>query len=258
LKKSLTIAGSDCSGGAGIQADLKTMAAHGVYGMSVITSLTAQNTMGVRSILDVESSFVGLQLEAIFEDIYPDSIKIGMLSNRSIVEIVVKKLRKYKARNVVLDPVLVSTSGSALLSGSAIELLKDELIPTVDLVTPNIPEAEKLSGVKIRFAEDMIKAAREISKEMRGQVLIKGGHLEDSADDLLYSESGGIQWLKSERIDNPNTHGTGCTLSSAIASNLALGYSIEESVQMGKAYINRSLSAKLDIGYGRGPLNHYV
>lgn len=258
MKKTLTIAGSDSSGGAGIQADLKTMSAHGVFGMSVITSLTAQNTTGVKSILDVDADFVGQQLDAVFEDIYPDSVKIGMLSNRDIAKVVLRKLNKYKAKNIVLDPVMISTSGSSLLSQSAVDLIKRELMDLIDVVTPNIPEAESLSGIEIKCGEDMIRAAKLIAKYTEGYILIKGGHLEDRADDMLYTPNGKSIWFKSERVDNLNTHGTGCTLSSAIASNLALGYGVEESVSRGKEYINRALKARLDLGRGVGPLNHYV
>lgn len=255
MKKVLTIAGSDCSGGAGIQADLKTMTAHKVYGMSVITALTAQNTTGVYGVLDAGADFVGQQLDCVFKDIYPDSIKIGMVSNIETIEMIAEKLKLYKASNIVIDPVMVSTSGCALMSPDAMGTLIEKLLPLGDVITPNIPEAEKLCGFEIKSGEDMIKAAEKIGKYLDGSVLIKGGHLTETADDLLWHQ-GEFRWYKSERVDNPNTHGTGCTLSSAIASNLALGYSVEASVANAKAYITGALKANLNLGSGSGPLNH--
>ena len=255
MKKVLTIAGSDCSGGAGIQADLKTMTAHKVYGMSVITALTAQNTTGVYGVLDAGADFVGQQLDCVFKDIYPDSIKIGMVSNIETIEMIAEKLKLYKASNIVIDPVMVSTSGCALMSPDAMGTLIEKLLPLGDVITPNIPEAEKLCGFEIKSGEDMIKAAEKIGKHLDGSVLIKGGHLTETADDLLWHQ-GEFRWYKSVRVDNPNTHGTGCTLSSAIASNLALGYSVEASVANAKAYITGALKANLNLGSGSGPLNH--
>ena len=255
MKKVLTIAGSDCSGGAGIQADLKTMTAHKVYGMSVITALTAQNTTGVYGVLDAGADFVGQQLDCVFKDIYPDSIKIGMVSNIETIEMIAEKLKLYKASNIVIDPVMVSTSGCALMSPDAMGTLIEKLLPLGDVITPNIPEAEKLCGFEIKSGEDMIKAAEKIGKHLDGSVLIKGGHLTETADDLLWHQ-GEFRWYKSERVDNPNTHGTGCTLSSAIASNLALVYSVEASVANAKAYITGALKANLNLGSGSGPLNH--
>lgn len=255
MKKVLTIAGSDCSGGAGIQADLKTMTAHKVYGMSVITALTAQNTTGVYGVLDAGADFVGQQLDCVFKDIYPDAIKIGMVSNIETIEMIAEKLKLYKASNIVIDPVMVSTSGCALMSPDAMGTLIEKLLPLGDVITPNIPEAEKLCGFEIKSGEDMIKAAEKIGKHLDGSVLIKGGHLTETADDLLWHQ-GELRWYKSERVDNPNTHGTGCTLSSAIASNMALGYSVEESVANAKAYITGALKANLNLGSGSGPLNH--
>lgn len=255
MKKVLTIAGSDCSGGAGIQADLKTMTAHKVYGMSVITALTAQNTTGVYGVLDAGADFVGQQLDCVFKDIYPDAIKIGMVSNIETIEMIAEKLKLYKASNIVIDPVMVSTSGCALMSPDAMGTLIEKLLPLGDVITPNIPEAEKLCGFEIKSGEDMIKAAEKIGKHLDGSVLIKGGHLTETADDLLWHQ-GELRWYKSERVDNPNTHGTGCTLSSAIASNMALGYSVEASVANAKAYITGALKANLNLGSGSGPLNH--
>lgn len=255
MKKVLTIAGSDCSGGAGIQADLKTIMAHKLYGMSAITALTAQNTTGVTAIFDASPDFVAAQLDAIFTDIYPDAVKIGMVSNASIVEIIAKKLKEYKAVNIVVDPVMVSTSGSHLLNEDAITNLTTLLLPLADLITPNLQEAEVLVKHKIRTEADMETAAVELSALTKASILIKGGHLNNAANDLLYTDARAI-WFKGERIDNDNTHGTGCTLSSAIASNLALGYSMEDSVKYAKDYITGALKANLNLGSGSGPLNH--
>ncbi len=255
MKKVLTIAGSDCSGGAGIQADIKTITAHKMYAMSVITALTAQNTTGVYDVLEATPEFVGNQLDCIFEDIKPDAVKIGMVSNTDIIYVIAKKLREYKAENIVVDPVMVSTSGGKLLKDNAVDALINHLFPLAVLITPNIPEAENLAWFSIKCRDDMQKAAEKISNLTQGAVLIKGGHLEDSADDLLFT-AGKTFWLKSPKIDNPNTHGTGCTLSSAIACNLALGLTISESVENAKEYITGAIKAGLDIGKGRGPLNH--
>lgn len=255
MRKVLTIAGSDCSGGAGIQADLKTMCAHKVYGMSVITALTAQNTTGVYGVLDAGAKFVGQQLDCVFKDIYPDAVKIGMVSNIETIEMIAQKLTEYKVQNIVIDPVMVSTSGCALMSPDACGALIEKLLPLGDIITPNIPEAEKLAGFEIQTADDMICAAEKIGAHLNGSVLIKGGHLTDTADDLLWHR-GEVRWYRSERVDNPNTHGTGCTLSSAIASNLALGFDVAESVANAKAYITGALKDGLDLGSGSGPLNH--
>lgn len=255
MKKVLTIAGSDCSGGAGIQADLKTMAAHGVYGMSAITALTAQNTTGVYGILEADGDFVANQLDCVFTDIFPDAVKIGMVSNSDIIRVIVDKLKQYNAKNIVVDTVMVSTSGSKLLSDEAIDTVKNVLIPAADLITPNIPEAEVLSGIKIKNGDDMIKAAEIISRFYDGAILVKGGHLVNTANDLLFTNGKGV-WFESERVDNDNTHGTGCTLSSAIACNLAMGFSFEKSVENAKEYIKGALKANLNLGKGSGPLNH--
>ena len=256
MKKVLTIAGSDCSGGAGIQADLKTFAAHGVYGMSVITALTAQNTTGVFAISEVDPEFVGKQMDVVFSDIYPDAVKIGMTANSPLIEIISKKLIEYKAVNIVVDPVMVSTSGSRLLKEDALISLKRNLLPLADVITPNIPEAEELSGMKICCKETMRAAALIIAKTGGMYVLLKGGHFENSADDLLIAPDGVEKWFFSDRVDNPNTHGTGCTLSSAIACGLASGFSMEESVASAKRYVTEALRCFLDLGSGRGPLDH--
>ena len=255
MKTALTIAGSDSSGGAGIQADIKTMTANGVYAMSAITALTAQNTIGVKSIMEVTPEFLEEQLDCIFTDIYPDAIKTGMVSSKILIEMIGKKLREYRAGNIVIDPVMVATSGAKLISDNAIETMKKELFPMATVITPNIPEEEVLSGISIKSEEDMIRAAKIIYETYGCAVLCKGGHQVNNANDLLYKK-GTFRWFVGERIENPNTHGTGCTLSSAIASNLAKGHSLEQSVQNAKEYISGALSGMLDLGKGSGPMNH--
>lgn len=255
MKKVLTIAGTDPTGGAGVQADLKTMMAHKVFGMSIITALVAQNTTGVRDIMEVTPKFLNEQFDCVFKDIYPDAIKIGMVSSPLLIKAIVAKLKQYPVKNIVVDPVMVSTSGSRLLANEALTLLKDTLIPLASIITPNLPEAQVLTNMIINSKDSMIEAAIKISKTYNGYILIKGGHFEDRADDLLYYH-GNITWFENEKINNPNTHGTGCTLSSAIASNLALGYSMEECVAKAKGYVSGALEANLDLGKGSGPLNH--
>ena len=255
MKTVLTIAGSDCSGGAGIQADIKTMIINGVYAMSVITALTAQNTTGVFGIQESPVEFVDQQMDCVFQDIFPDAVKIGMLSSPEIMHHVAAGLQKYEARHIVLDPVMVSTSGHRLMQKEAEETLQKELFPLAEVITPNIPEAEVLTGLKITDADSMELAARAISNEFHISVLLKGGHRIEDANDLLYTD-GKTQWLKGERIDNPNTHGTGCTLSSAIASNLAKGYDLTDSVIRAKSYLTDALRADLNLGKGSGPLDH--
>lgn len=255
MKTVLTIAGSDCSGGAGIQADIKTMIMNGVYAMSVITALTAQNTTGVFGIQESPVEFVDQQMDCVFQDIFPDAVKIGMLSSPEIMHHVAAGLQKYEARHIVLDPVMVSTSGHRLMQKEAEETLQKELFPLAEVITPNIPEAEVLTGLKITDADSMELAARAISNEFHISVLLKGGHRIEDANDLLYTD-GKTQWLKGERIDNPNTHGTGCTLSSAIASNLAKGYDLTDSVIRAKSYLTDALRADLNLGKGSGPLDH--
>lgn len=256
MKKALTIAGSDSSGGAGIQADIKTMTANGVYAMSAITALTAQNTTGVSGIMEVTPEFLELQLTSVFTDIEPDAVKIGMVSSAELIKSISKKLKEYNAMNIVVDPVMVATSGSKLISDDAIETLKKELLPLSTVITPNIPEGEVLSGMKIQSVEDMEKAAEKISKDFGCSVLLKGGHSLNDANDLLYEKNGNVTWFEGKRIDNPNTHGTGCTLSSAIASNLAKGMNLKDSITHAKAYISGCLGAMLDLGKGSGPMNH--
>ena len=255
MRTAVTIAGSDSSGGAGIQADIKTMMANGVYAMSAITALTAQNTTGVTSILNATPEFLGQELDAIFTDIYPDAVKIGMVSESSLIRTIAAKLRQYEAKNIVVDPVMVATSGARLISEEAVETLKKELFPLACILTPNSPETEVLTGMEVKNTEDMIEAAKRISEEYHCAVLCKGGHQLNDANDLLYAD-GTYRWFNGKRINNPNTHGTGCTLSSAIASNLAKGFSLEESVERAKDYISGALAAMLDLGKGSGPMDH--
>lgn len=255
MKKVLTIAGSDSSGGAGIQADLKTMTSLNVYGMSAITALTAQNTMGVTDIMEVSSDFLYKQLDSIFKDIIPDSVKVGMVSSVDLITVIAERLTYYNAKNIVVDPVMVATSGSKLLRDEAIETLKKQLFPQAILLTPNIPEASILAHMDIENKEDMKTAAKIIGDEHNIAVLCKGGHSNEDADDLLYINNE-FKWFKGSRINNKNNHGTGCTLSSAIASYLALGKDLDTSIKLSKDYITGSLNNMLDIGKGSGPLNH--
>ena len=255
MKTALSIAGSDSCGGAGIQADIKTMTLNGVYAMSAITALTAQNTTGVRSIQDSSPEFLKDQIDAVFEDIFPDAVKIGMVSSAELIKVIVERLTFYKAKNIVVDPVMVATSGASLIRTEAVSALEKELIPIAYLVTPNIPEAEMLTGNKIATRDDMQKSAKQIAEAYGCNVLLKGGHSVNDASDLLYSD-GQAQWLEGKKINNPNTHGTGCTLSSAIASNLAKGYGLADSVKRAKKFISGALSAMLDLGQGSGPMNH--
>ena len=255
MKTALSIAGSDSSGGAGIQADIKTMSAHGVYAMSAITALTAQNTTGVTDILDSTPAFLSAQLDAVFTDIFPDAVKIGMVSSSELISVIAQKLRQYGARHIVVDPVMVATSGSRLLQENAVQALKTELLPLAEVATPNIPEAEILAEMPISSPEDMERAAELISRRYHCAVLCKGGHDLNDANDLLRKDGTG-HWFKGRRINNPNTHGTGCTLSSAIASNLAKGMDLENAVRRAKDYISGALGAMLDLGHGRGPMNH--
>ena len=255
MRTALSIAGSDSSGGAGIQADIKTMSANGVYAMTAVTALTAQNTTGVTDILDSTPAFLSAQLDAVFTDIFPDAVKIGMVSSAELISVIAQKLRQYGARHIVVDPVMVATSGSRLLREDAVEALKTELLPLAEVATPNIPEAEILADMPIRTPADMENAARSISEKYGCAVLCKGGHDLNDANDLLWRDGAG-HWFNGRRIDNPNTHGTGCTLSSAIASNLAKGMALEDAVRRAKEYISGALAAMLDLGHGRGPMNH--
>lgn len=255
MKTALTIAGSDSSGGAGIQADIKTMTANGVFAMSAITALTAQNTLGVTGIMEVTPEFLKKQMDAVFQDIRPDAVKIGMVSSASLIEAIAEGLQTYQAENIVVDPVMVATSGAKLMEDSALDALTGKLLPMATLITPNIPEAEILSGISIQTEDDMVRAAKLIFQNYGCAVLCKGGHNRNDANDLLYN--GNIcQWFYGKRIDNPNTHGTGCTLSSGIAANLAKGYDLTVSVERAKEYISGALAAMLDLGQGSGPMNH--
>ena len=255
MKTALSIAGSDCSGGAGIQADLKTMTMNGVYAMSVITALTAQNTTGVRSIQESTPEFLRDQLDAVFEDIRPDAVKIGMVPTAALIRVIAERLKFYWVENIVVDPVMVATSGSALMQNDAVQTLVEELLPLCTLVTPNIPEAQVLSGMTIESKKEMIAAARAMGDRFHCAVLLKGGHSVNDANDLLYAD-GELTWFHGRRINNPNTHGTGCTLSSAIAANLAKGYTLAEAVRQAKNYISGALAAMLDLGRGAGPMDH--
>ena len=255
LKVALTIAGSDCSGGAGIQADLKTMTVNGVYAMSAITALTAQNTRGVRAIQAVTPEFLAEQLDAIFEDIPPDAVKIGMVASSAHIRVIANRLRHYNAQRIVVDPVMVATSGANLIQSDAVETLMHELFPLATLVTPNLPEAQVLAQMRIAHEAERRIAAKRIGDAYHCSVLLKGGHGQSTATDWLYTDG---EWIcfEGERIANPNTHGTGCTLSSAITAHLAKGCSLVDAVQRAKAYVTGAIAAGLDLGQGAGPLHH--
>ncbi len=255
MRTALSIAGSDSSGGAGIQADLKTMTLNGVFAMSAVTALTAQNTTGVRGILEATPEFLAQQIDAVFEDIRPDAVKIGMVSSAALVRVIAERLAFYRAENIVVDPVMVATSGSALMETDAVAEVKARLLPLAAVATPNIPEAEVLSGLSIRDGAGMEAAARAIGERHGCAVLVKGGHAVSDADDVLWAD-GKLTWFYGERIANPNTHGTGCTLSSAIAANLAKGFDLAASVRRAKEYLSGALGAMLDLGAGRGPMDH--
>ena len=271
MKTALTIAGSDSCGGAGIQADIKTMTMNGVYAMSAVTALTAQNTTGVTDIMEVTPDFLKAQLDAVITDIFPNAVKTGMVASSELIKTIAQAIKTYSLKNLVVDPVMVATSGSRLISEEAIETLKKELLPLATVITPNIPEAEVLlekaglSGIdskslKITSEFEMEEAARKIHEAFGCSVLVKGGHNVNDASDFLYgkNEKGEIvaKWFKGRRINNQNTHGTGCTLSSAIAANLAKGESLENAVEKAKEYISGALEAMLDLGKGSGPLMH--
>ena len=255
METALSIAGSDSSGGAGIQADIKTMTMNGVYAMSAITALTAQNTTGVRAIQEVSPAFLKAQIDAVFEDIFPDAVKIGMVASSDLIKVIAERLRFYEPGNIVVDPVMVATSGSSLMKTDAVKTLCQELLPLAMVVTPNIPEAQILAEQEITDENDMLAAAKAIGDRYGCAVLLKGGHSVSDANDLLYVDDEFL-WFYGKRIHNPNTHGTGCTLSSAIAANLAKGYGLEAAVERAKAYISGALAAMLDLGHGSGPMNH--
>ena len=255
MKTALTIAGTDPSGGAGIQADIKTMTANGVYAMSAVTALVAQNTTGVKSIMEVTPAFLEEQLDCVFLDIHPDAVKTGMVSSVPLIQVIARKLKEYRVDKLVVDPVMVATSGDRLISEDAVAALKELLLPLATVLTPNIPEAEVLSGVTIADPGDMERAAQAIGERYGCAVLCKGGHNLNDANDLLWRD-GTCKWFRGRRIHNPNTHGTGCTLSSAIASNLAKGYDLDTAVERAKAYLSGALAAMLDLGAGSGPMDH--
>ena len=271
MKTALTIAGSDSCGGAGIQADIKTMTMNGVYAMSAVTALTAQNTTGVTGIQEVSPDFLQKQIEAVVTDIFPDAVKTGMVASVGLIQTIASSIKKFSLKNIVVDPVMVATSGAKLISDEAIESLKKELLPLATVITPNIPETEVLlegnsisgldsKGLKITSEKEMEEAAKKIHEKFGCSVLVKGGHNVNDASDFLYgkNENGEVvaKWFKGRRINNPNTHGTGCTLSSAIASNLAKGESLENAVSKAKEYISGALEAGLNLGKGSGPLLH--
>ena len=253
----LTIAGSDSSGGAGIQADLKTFAAHGCYGMSVITAITAQNTTGVTAIQNITPDVVAAQIDAVFSDIRVDGVKVGMVSTAATIEVIAEKMRQYQPQVLVVDPVMVATSGAYLLEQEARSVLKDKLLPLATLITPNMAEGEVLSGRKIRSKDDMVQATAVIAGAGAKAVLLKGGHLADTADDYLYDGQEGI-WFAGQRFANPNTHGTGCSLSSALACELAAGHSLREAAQAAKTYVALGIQHGLAVGHGHGPIHHFV
>ena len=255
MKTALTIAGSDSSGGAGIQADIKTMTVNGVFAMSAITALTAQNTQGVTGILEVSPDFLEKQIDTVVQDIFPDAVKTGMVSSTALIEVIARSVQKWKLPNFVVDPVMVATSGARLINEDAADALENKLLPLACVITPNIPEAEVFAGMEIKSSEDMEKAAKTIYERYGCAVLCKGGHSAKPADDFLFYGNGG-RWFFGKQIETSNTHGTGCTLSSAIASNLAKGFELEASIEKAKEYISGALAAKLKLGKGAGPMNH--
>ena len=258
MKKILSIAGSDCSGGAGIQADLKTFSAHGLFGMSVIVSIVAENTSRVIDVQDVTTDMIEKQMDAVFEDIEVDAVKIGMLSTSDCMRATAKKLQLYSPQNIVVDPVMYAKNGCALMNPDAVDTLVEVILPFADVLTPNIPEAERIAGMKISNIKDMEKAADLIHKMGCKNVLVKGGHATGDAIDVLF-DGKEYFYFSTSRIDTKNTHGTGCTYSSAIASNLALGYTLQKSVEKSKQYITAAIehAVNLGIGKGHGPTHHF-
>lgn len=256
MKTVLSIAGSDSSGGAGIQADIKTIESYGLFAETAITAITAQNTCGVRAVQDIDSAVVAAQIDAVFEDIRPDAVKVGMVSSANIIAVIAERLRAHEASNIVLDPVMVATSGSRLIAEQAVAALIEHLVPLATVITPNMPEAQVLCGFPVEDDEAMQRAAQAIAQNTNGAVLIKGGHRSDTADDLLVLPDGSLSWLRAKRIDTENTHGTGCTLSSAIACGLAQGNTIEQAVRRAKGFVRGAMSTGLNLGQGNGPLNH--
>ena len=256
MKSVLSIAGSDSSGGAGIQADIKTIQAHHLFAQTAITALTAQNTTGVFGVLDVDPQFVEQQIDVVFDDIRPDAVKIGMVSSAEIVDAIAAALKRNGAHNIVVDPVMVATSGAELSSNAAVRALREKLIPLADVITPNYPEAEALFGASIANAQEQEQAAIAIARETGVAVLVKGGHGANDANDVLAHPDGSATWFNGERVATSNTHGTGCTLSSAIACGLAVGLSLEQAIDQAKRYLTGALAAGLDLGRGSGPMDH--
>ena len=264
----LSIAGSDSSGGAGIQADIKTIQSLGMFAETAITAITAQNTQGVTAVQNIDPEIVEAQIDAVFADIAPRAVKIGMVSSPEIVEAIANALARNNARNVVVDPVMVATSGSALAEGGAVSAMRDRLFPLATIITPNLQEATVLAGFEIATADDALRASQQIASTCGAAVLIKGGHglmgpdrtpdqVSEAADDLLLDADGTPTWMYGQRIDNPNTHGTGCTLSSAIASYLAVDYTLPRAVGAAKEYLTGAIKAQLNLGQGSGPLDHF-
>ncbi|BAL00292.1 phosphomethylpyrimidine kinase [Oscillibacter valericigenes Sjm18-20] len=256
MKKVLSIAGSDCSGGAGIQADLKTFSAHGVFGMSVIVSVVAENTSRVIDIQDITPDMIKKQIDAVFEDIEVDAVKIGMLSTPPCMNAVAEKLRQYQPKNIVIDPVMYAKNGCPLMEPTAVDTLIKTIIPHADVLTPNIPEAEKIADMRISTVADMETAAKEIVAMGCKAIVVKGGHATGNALDVLF-DGEKFYHFETKRIDTKNTHGTGCTFSSAITSQLAKGLSILEAVQKSKEYVTIAIEHSLAIGHGNGPTNHF-
>jgi len=256
MKKVLSIAGSDCSGGAGIQADLKTFSAHGVFGMSVIVSVVAENTSRVIDIQDIAPDMIEKQIDAVFEDIEVDAVKIGMLSTPHCMEAVARKLAQYKPQNVVIDPVMYAKNGCPLMNPDSIDTLIEVVLPCADLLTPNIPEAEKIANISINSTKDMEEAAKLIHQMGCRNVLVKGGHAVGAALDVLY-DGKKYYHFETKRINTKNTHGTGCTFSSSIASNLALGMDMPNAVEQAKKYVTTAIEHSLNIGKGNGPTHHF-
>lgn len=256
MKKVLSIAGSDCSGGAGIQADLKTFSAHGVFGMSVIVSVVAENTSRVIDIQDITPDMIGKQIDAVFEDIEVDGVKVGMLSTPDCMKAVAAKLQQYKPQNIVIDPVMYAKNGCPLMEPTAVDTLIETIIPLADVLTPNIPEAEKITDMQISTVADMEAAAQKIHAMGCKAVVVKGGHHIGNAVDVLF-DGDKFYHFETARIDTKNTHGTGCTFSSAITSNLAKGMNVQEAVEQAKAYVTMAIEHSLAIGKGCGPTNHF-
>ncbi|MDD7384438.1 MAG: bifunctional hydroxymethylpyrimidine kinase/phosphomethylpyrimidine kinase [Actinomycetaceae bacterium] len=256
MKTALTIAGSDSSGGAGLQADIKAMEFNGVYAMSAVTALTAQNTLGVQGIFDVPEQFLAQQINSVFEDIRPDAVKVGMVSSAALVQTIAERMRFYQPRWLIVDPVMVATSGAVLITDEAIAALKTSLFPLADLLTPNIPEAQVIAGTTISDAADMVRAARTLAQIYHTAVLVKGGHARKDANDVLVTADGYEQWFTGVRVNTTNTHGTGDTLASSIAANLAKGFPLPDAVARAKSYVSAALADGLDVGAGSGPMNH--